>query len=224
MGFAVGTTSDDIRQALTATPDITSKDDAISSTIEAAICELISIGPKVMAKLTFPNKAAAEQVVRAWNSVEVDGGELAVWVTDDKFASPTSADAFKSFSSLTKSFGVPGFGSNATPGSIASFFSNGNLSANGASAPATPLFLWVQADRRSSQYHNCHGWLLAVVSRATLRMAQIPRVALVRILLLSTPSARRFLLEISLTSSSQSRQRTRIKIHLTRSFDLRTTT
>jgi hypothetical protein len=77
MGFAIGTTCDDIKQAFTASFDNSLK-------VQSTACELLSAGPKVMARLTFPTKAAALDIVSTWDAVEVDGSILQVWVTDDK--------------------------------------------------------------------------------------------------------------------------------------------
>jgi hypothetical protein len=82
MGFAVGTTSEDIRQALTPTGN-NKKEGLPSWTIRATSCQVLSVGPKVIAKLTFHNRATAQEIVTTWNGANVDGGELQVWVTDD---------------------------------------------------------------------------------------------------------------------------------------------
>jgi hypothetical protein len=82
MGFAIGTSSDDIRQSFTATGN-NDAEGLPPNIIKATYCQVISVGSKVIAKLTFPNNTAAKEVVANWNRVEVDGGELLVWTTDD---------------------------------------------------------------------------------------------------------------------------------------------
>ena len=146
LGFAVGTTKDDIRQALVASSAGNVAQAASPNKVRPTHCEILSIGPKVMAKLVYPNKAAADSVVSEWNGAHVDGCELLVWSTDDKPAFGTGVDAKKALSPKEKAAGPPS-PMNAGPvggafasigGARASFTSN--MTALAASTPAPAFF------------------------------------------------------------------------------------
>lgn len=115
MGFAVGTTSDDIRQSLKMTTNATGGFDT-SRPIEATGCEIVSVGPRVIARLVFATKADAEKVVDDWNDAEVDGSDLSLWITDDDPVVKLKEEAMSSPFAHTAAQGNNRTSKSATPG------------------------------------------------------------------------------------------------------------
>lgn len=129
MGFAVGTSADDIMKALVPAEATMSTETSEEATVESpaspsrnnpTYCHIISTGPKVIAKLTYRDKATAEGIVATWHGAEVDGGKLELWVTDD---APHWATTFKECPSKSVSGNAS---TNVTFGSPASIVNAGN--------------------------------------------------------------------------------------------------
>jgi len=94
LGFAVGTTHEDIRQALIATNEDNSAQGLPPRNVRALRVELLSKSPKVLARLIYGHRAAAEDVAKAWHGVVVDGNVLMVWVADDAASNLPSVGNF----------------------------------------------------------------------------------------------------------------------------------
>jgi hypothetical protein len=152
IGFAVGTTSDDIRQSLKMTTNETGGFDT-SRTIEAINCNIVSVGPRVIARLVFPTKADAEKVVDEWNDAEVDGSDLALWITDDEAGvKPKEEAVISPFTLMAAPKSRHGSSTN-TPGSVVNW-TFGATATNGASATGvSPVGIFGVAQKPSSGFN-----------------------------------------------------------------------